>query len=114
MQVLPPPAAKRSSFVVLRGAKGDAALTKRRSEQALQSQDQQSLPPRVDSLPSMDSGSNPPKGLRHKNSLKPFLEQEAHTAGGEEEWERSLKDERDKEEMELRRGEEEQVSLTSS
>ena len=105
---------KRSSFVVLRGAKGDAALTQRRSEQPLQHEYQ--APPRVDSLHSIDqslSEGNPSKGLRHKNSLKPFLEAEAHSAGGEEEWERSLKDERDKEEMELRRGEEEQVSRLS-
>ncbi|ORY55335.1 hypothetical protein BCR35DRAFT_222207 [Leucosporidium creatinivorum] len=99
-QVLPAPAAKRSSFVVLRGAKGDAALTQRRTEQP-----QQQLPTTVASPPRVDSlaqrTSSPPKELKHKNSLKPFLEAEASSAGGEEEWERSLKDERDKEEMEL-------------
>lgn len=109
MQALPPPAAKRSSFVVLRGAKGDAALTQRRTEQPQQQQPAVGSPPRVDSLAQRTS-SPPNKELKHKNSLKPFLEAEASSAGGEEEWERSLKDERDKEEMELRRGEEEQVS----
>jgi len=115
MPVLPPPAAKRSSFVVLRGAKGDAALTQRRTEQPQQQQQQQQppvgSPPRVDSL-AQRTTSPPNKELKHKNSLKPFLEAEASSAGGEEEWERSLKDERDREEMELRRGEEEQVRLS--
>ncbi|GAA5920186.1 hypothetical protein JCM1841_006636 [Sporobolomyces salmonicolor] len=103
---------KRSSFVVLRGGKGDSALMERRPANAVQ----HTSPP----APATSSGPPPsaypatpttsfasaaiaaPEGstqLRHKNSLKPFLEQEREEReqGGravEEDWERGLIDER--------------------
>ncbi|KAM0792512.1 hypothetical protein ACM66B_005182 [Microbotryomycetes sp. NB124-2] len=82
---------KRSSFVVVRGGKGDAELTTRK-------QDAQPVWNAALDQPLMSEAST----LKHKNSLKPFLEAE-QGENGEEEWERSLKDERNKEEMELYR-----------
>ncbi|GAA5896150.1 hypothetical protein JCM5296_007246 [Sporobolomyces johnsonii] len=101
---------KRSSFVVLRGGKGDSALTERRPANAVQ----HTSPPATSSghqpatfsaAPTSSFTSAPiaaPEGstqLRHKNSLKPFLEQEREEReqGGravEEDWERGLIDER--------------------
>ncbi|GAA5829505.1 hypothetical protein JCM11251_000182 [Rhodosporidiobolus azoricus] len=90
---------KRSSFVVLRGGKGDAALTERRSHQPTNSTSSAISPPPTDS--SAVAAADQP--LRHKNSLKPFLEQERAEAesgiggkGGEglEDWEKGLMDER--------------------
>ncbi|BGP14026.1 hypothetical protein JCM10213v2_001964 [Rhodosporidiobolus nylandii] len=93
------PEQKRSSFVVLRGGKGDAALTERRSHSSAIS------PPPSTSYappPSAGAAAELPLPLRHKNSLKPFLEQEraqAEAVGGagaqvEEDWERGLVEER--------------------
>lgn len=96
---------KRSSFVVLRGAKGDAALTERRTP-VHGRQEEFVSPPRMGQA--TRTITPPTKELKHRNSLKPFLEAEA---GDGEEWERSLQDERNREEMELRRTEEEHVSL---
>lgn len=90
---------KRSSFVVLRGAKGDAELAQRKTDAqsvATSDGDQDQV------LGGLDGGQQGGSTqLRHKNSLKPFLDAEAAVVGGEEEWEKSLKDERNKEEMEL-------------
>ncbi|BGP38103.1 hypothetical protein JCM10450v2_002034 [Rhodotorula kratochvilovae] len=89
------PAPKRSSFVVVRGGKGDQALTERRSHQP---QPSLSSPPATTSPVQPAQGDAPPdQPLRHKNSLKPFLEQEREQLGGrevEEDWERGLMDER--------------------
>lgn len=81
--VPPSPPASKSTFVVLRGAKGDAALSERRMKGEGTRGD-------------AESGS----GLKHRNSLKEFLmEAESQGLAGEdaEEWERSLQDEREKE-----------------
>ncbi|GAA5953911.1 hypothetical protein JCM3765_000688 [Sporobolomyces pararoseus] len=98
---------KRSSFVVLRGGKGDSKLTERRPANAIS-------PPPTDlsntsatSSPHLQSQtqaiditghSSGSTQLRHKNSLKPFLDQEREEReqGGraEEDWERGLMDER--------------------
>ncbi|GAA6048921.1 hypothetical protein JCM3770_007120 [Rhodotorula araucariae] len=93
------PEPKRSSFVVLRGGKGDQALTERRSHQpqlSTSSQPAASLPTSP-VQPAPGDGAAPNQPLRHKNSLKPFLEQEREQLGGrdvEEDWERGLLDER--------------------
>lgn len=91
-----PPEPKRSSFVVVRGGKGDQALTERRPHQP---QPSLSSPPAgaAPSPPSQPSPEGQDQPLRHKNSLKPFLEQEREQLGGrevEEDWERGLLDER--------------------
>ncbi|KAK4053113.1 hypothetical protein OIV83_001848 [Microbotryomycetes sp. JL201] len=80
---------KRSSFVVVRGGKGDAELTTRKQ----------------DAQPAWSATLDQPlttetSTLKHKNSLKPFLEAEKGE-NDEEEWEKSLKDERTREEMDL-------------
>ncbi|GAA5993171.1 hypothetical protein JCM5350_005395 [Sporobolomyces pararoseus] len=101
------PEPKRSSFVVLRGGKGDSKLTERRPANAI------SPPPTDFSTTSTSVSPNPQSQtqaidisgnssgstqLRHKNSLKPFLDQEREEReqGGraEEDWERGLMDER--------------------
>ncbi|GAA6021802.1 hypothetical protein JCM11491_003881 [Sporobolomyces phaffii] len=101
------PEPKRSSFVVLRGGKGDAKLTERRPANAV------SPPPHDYSAVAHSTSPGPPDAhpqaidigappgatqLRHKNSLKPFLDQEREEReqGGksEEDWERGLMDER--------------------
>ncbi|GAA5835529.1 hypothetical protein JCM9279_004572 [Rhodotorula babjevae] len=94
-----PPEPKRSSFVVVRGGKGDQALTERRPHQPQPSLSSPPIAPAVAPSPppvqpSPDGQDQP---LRHKNSLKPFLEQEKEQLGGqevEEDWERGLMDER--------------------
>lgn len=107
-RVVPAPdSGKRSSFVVVRGGKGDAALTERRARERNASapgSDSSSLyptpigsayPASPQQLPSVSSSEDPP--LRHKNSLKPFLEQEKAQRGGaevEEDWEKGLLAER--------------------
>lgn len=107
-RVVPAPdAGKRSSFVVVRGGKGDAALTERRARERNASapgSDSSALyptpigsayPVSPQQLPSVSSNEDPP--LRHKNSLKPFLEQEKAQRGGaevEEDWEKGLLAER--------------------
>lgn len=81
----PPPASssRRSSFVVLRGARGDAALTERRT---------------VSDSRRLSSASSTGG---HRNSLTSFLETDAEGLGQEdEEWEKGLKDERDREQEE--------------
>ncbi|KAK4058693.1 hypothetical protein OIO90_000137 [Microbotryomycetes sp. JL221] len=106
---------KRSSFVVVRGGKGDAELKGRKQDAAPAT----AATSTAAAAPSTFASSTPvtqvwdaaldqplvaggggSTSLKHKNSLKPFLEAEAGE-NGEEEWERSLKDERNKEEMEL-------------
>lgn len=101
---VPPPNPKRSSFVVLRGAKGDSELTQRKTDAqlaaTLSEQEQIDQPLAIHDAQSVPGGGASTE-LRHKNSLKPFLDAEAAAVGGEEEWEKSLKDERDREEMDL-------------
>ncbi|KAK4699301.1 YTH domain-containing family protein, partial [Phenoliferia sp. Uapishka_3] len=80
-------AAKRSSFVVVRGGKGDSALTERR---AVAPGSQQALSP-----PRAARNITPPRpNLEQRNSLKPFLEADGEGPEDQEEWERSLQDER--------------------
>ncbi|SCZ96579.1 BZ3500_MvSof-1268-A1-R1_Chr4-4g07445 [Microbotryum saponariae] len=101
LAVKPSVVTKKSSFVVLRGAKGDAALSERRTVSAA------ALPPaspiaqstRHNVAAHTDSGSSE---LKHRNSLKAFLDAEG--TGGQEDWERGLQDERDREERQLRTG----------
>lgn len=81
----PPGSAKRSSFVVLRGGKGDAALTERRAAPG-----DAPLSPRS----TLRNITPPRPNLEHRNSLKPFLEQDAEDPGEQEEWERSIQHER--------------------
>lgn len=98
------PEAKRSSFVVVRGGKGDQALTERKSHQPHSSVSSASaVSPPPTAYPSSPaqlarSADTSPQDqpLRHKNSLKPFLEQERQQQGGRdvEDWERGLIDER--------------------
>lgn len=81
--VPPTPPAAKSTFVVLRGAKGDAALSERRVKGETTRGDGESGP-----------------GLKHRNSLKEFFmeaDSQGLEAGDAEEWERSLQDEREKE-----------------
>ncbi|GAA5860581.1 hypothetical protein JCM3774_006213 [Rhodotorula dairenensis] len=106
-RVLPSAEPKRSSFVVVRGAKGDAALTERRARERIASapgSDSSPYPSPIGSaypvspqqMPSAPSTHDDPP-LRHKNSLKPFLEQERAQRGGaevEEDWEKGLLAER--------------------
>ncbi|GAA5829877.1 hypothetical protein JCM5353_006100 [Sporobolomyces roseus] len=101
------PEPKRSSFVVLRGGKGDSKLTERRPATAT------SPPPASSSFYNDDdsthqsesqavdiegTGDGSTTPLRHKNSLKPFLDQEREEreqrGRAEEDWERGLMDER--------------------
>ncbi|KAJ8295577.1 YTH domain-containing family protein [Rhodotorula toruloides] len=95
-----PPESKRSSFVVVRGGKGDQALTERKSHHphsSVSSANATSPPPTAyPSSPSQDDGGSQDQPLRHKNSLKPFLEQERQQQGGRdvEDWETGLMDER--------------------
>ncbi|SCV69041.1 BQ2448_2061 [Microbotryum intermedium] len=94
----PPVVTKKSSFVVLRGAKGDAALSERRTISA-------AVP--ATPLTAQSTQQDPRTGmgsteLRHRNSLKAFLDAEG--TGGQEDWERGLQDERDREERQLRTG----------
>ncbi|KAI5479570.1 high-glucose-regulated protein 8 [Pseudohyphozyma bogoriensis] len=85
----PLPQPKRSSFVVVRAGKGDVLAERR----------QPMSPPRQ----AANRTITPPKPqLKHRNSLKPFLEADNESTGDKEDWEQSLQDERDKEEMELR------------
>ncbi|GAA5996453.1 mRNA-binding phosphate metabolism regulator [Rhodotorula paludigena] len=106
------PEPKRSSFVVVRGGKGDQALTERRAHQPQTSPP--IVPPASSGFPSTTvsasaaavavaqqaqqaQNATQDQTLRHKNSLKPFLEQERQQQGGreiEEDWERGLLDER--------------------
>ncbi|GAA5845295.1 hypothetical protein JCM3766R1_000720 [Sporobolomyces carnicolor] len=97
--VVPEP--KRSSFVVLRGGKGDSKLTERRPANAISpppidlTEQQRRVSPSPAEAVEMTAGATQ---LRHKNSLKPFLDQEREEReqGGraEEDWERGLMDER--------------------
>lgn len=93
-----PPEPKRSSFVVVRGGKGDQALTERRPHQPQPSLSSPPIAPAAaPSPPLQPSPDGQDQPLRHKNSLKPFLEQEREQLGGqevEEDWERGLMDER--------------------
>jgi len=93
-----PPEPKRSSFVVVRGGKGDQALTERRPHQPQPSLSSPPIAPAVAPSPPLEpSPDGQDQPLRHKNSLKPFLEQEKEQLGGqevEEDWERGLMDER--------------------
>ncbi|GAA5989190.1 hypothetical protein JCM10908_001200 [Rhodotorula pacifica] len=106
-RVVPPSEPKRSSFVVVRGGKGDAALTERRARERIASApggDSALYPSPIGSVfqtsPQQQVSSPPPNAdqpLRHKNSLKPFLEQERAQQGGaevEEDWEKGLLAER--------------------
>lgn len=105
------PEPKRSSFVVVRGGKGDAALTERRArERGVSAPGTEttlypapigssfSTSPQQQPLLSSPGGRTPEEQpLRHKNSLKPFLEQEAAQYGGDElqeDWEKGLLAER--------------------
>ncbi|GAA5890312.1 hypothetical protein JCM6882_008791 [Rhodosporidiobolus microsporus] len=99
-QAAAPAEPKRSSFVVLRGGKGDSALTERRAHQPTTAAPSSTISPPPAPLPEEDSSTSADQPLRHKNSLKPFLEQERSQAqggrGGEvvEDWEKGLMDER--------------------
>ncbi|KAL8292991.1 hypothetical protein RQP46_000685 [Phenoliferia psychrophenolica] len=89
----PPPGTfvpKRSSFVVLRGGKGDAELTERRASATAGSDP---LSPRT----TLRNITPPRPTLEHRNSLKPFLEADGEDLGNQEEWERGLQDERTRE-----------------
>jgi hypothetical protein len=62
-------------------------------------------------MPMVGGSKTPPKpSLRHRNSLKPFLEAEGENEGDKEEWEKSLQDERDREELDLQRQDSGKVS----
>ncbi|GAA5941865.1 mRNA-binding phosphate metabolism regulator [Sporobolomyces koalae] len=99
------PEPKRSSFVVLRGGKGDQKLTERRAANTMSppppngSDSGNTLDTQHDQTQAIDIAvTGGTSQLRHKNSLKPFLdqEQEERELGGraEEDWERGLMDER--------------------
>ncbi|GAA5877519.1 hypothetical protein JCM8547_000178 [Rhodosporidiobolus lusitaniae] len=105
------PEPKRSSFVVLRGGKGDSALTERRPLQPAASSPSSSSAGTAQAIsppPHLPSTQHQPlqqqqqqqgqqetdQPLRHKNSLKPFLEQERAQQGVVEDWEKGLMDER--------------------
>lgn len=103
-QQLPPAEPKRSSFVVVRGGRGDAALTERRARErgaSAPGTDTPLYPAPIGSThstsPQQGLSTSPGQSpddqpLRH-NSLKPFLEQErAHLGGAEmeEDWEKGL------------------------
>ncbi|BGP22954.1 high-glucose-regulated protein 8 [Rhodotorula toruloides] len=98
------PESKRSSFVVVRGGKGDQALTERKlhhPHSSISSANAVSPPPTAcPSSPSQvarsSDGAVQDQHLRHKNSLKPFLEQERQQQGGRdvEDWETGLMNER--------------------
>lgn len=85
-----PSSGARSSFVVVRASKGDAPLSER---QVLVT------PPRASALESNESP-RPPLG-ESRNSLKPFLENEGEGFVEEEDWERSIVDERMSEQIKL-------------